>query len=302
MSNAHNLIGKRFNRLVVLGKSQRLSPKESIKWDCICDCGNRTIVRTDKLIQNKTKSCGCFNLEVNCLDSLEDIISKMPVDSKLTPLYRLSEIVDKTHRDYRKIYCECECGNIKAIAARCLINGSSVSCGCHSKGLLIKRITKYINNNPHIYSVYRSMIARCYTTTKSGYKNYYQKGVKVCDEWKNDYQKFLDWCLANGWAKGLQLDKDIKGNGLLYSPETCCFVTARDNGLARPNVLKIIYNSTERTVQEVGRGLGISSTTIHRRINNGWNIYDACTVPVSKNRVEFLATEEKHNKNFKHND
>jgi hypothetical protein len=299
MGKGIDLSGKRFNRLLVINKAKRLSPKEGIRWNCLCDCGNYTIVRSDGLKQNRTKSCGCFERELNSLASIEVIISKMPSNSKLTPICRLSETLDKKHKDYSKIYCQCECGKFTCVESRSLISGGTVSCGCHARKILLSRITKFTNNNPVIYSIYRSMIARCYTITKNGYKNYYKKGVKVCDEWKNDYQKFLDWCLENGWQKGLQLDKDIKGNGMLYSPETCCFVTARDNGLARENVNKIVFNGSVRTVREVGRELGISATTIRRRYSNGWSLYDACTVPVIRNKLAFLAAEKKYNKNFK---
>lgn len=290
MGKGIDLTGKRFNRLLVINKAKRLSPKEGIRWNCLCDCGNYTIVRSDGLIQNRTKSCGCFERELNSLASIEVIISKMPSNSKLTPICRLSETLDKKHKDYSKIYCQCECGKFTCVESRSLISGGTISCGCHARKILLSRNTKFTNNNPVIYSIYRSMIARCYTITKNGYKNYYKKGVKVCDEWKNDYQKFLDWCLENGWKKGLQLDKDIlykkkygTETGMIYSPEFCQFVTIAENLKAREMVKKIIYNGVERIAVHVGEELGISRTTLNRRYNSGWDLYKAATT-IPKNR------------------
>ena len=45
----------------------------------------------------------------------------------------------------------------------------------------------------------------------------------ICSEWE-DYSKFKVWFDKNH-TEGKQLDKDILGDGKLYSPETCCFVS-----------------------------------------------------------------------------
>jgi hypothetical protein len=29
-------------------------------WECLCDCGNKKLVKSDKLVLGKTKSCGCL--------------------------------------------------------------------------------------------------------------------------------------------------------------------------------------------------------------------------------------------------
>lgn len=56
-----NLIGKKFNKLIVVDKA----PKQSGKtiWKCVCDCGNTTYVMTSNLTCNRTKSCGCLKDE-----------------------------------------------------------------------------------------------------------------------------------------------------------------------------------------------------------------------------------------------
>lgn len=53
---------QRFGRLTVLKKDE--SNKElAIKWVCLCDCGNTTIVRRGDLTSGKTLSCGCIRKE-----------------------------------------------------------------------------------------------------------------------------------------------------------------------------------------------------------------------------------------------
>lgn len=53
-----------------------------------------------------------------------------------------------------------------------------------------------------------------------------------------DFQEFAEWCQEQyGYlhtednGRFWQLDKDILGNGRLYSPTTCCFVPSKLNGI-----------------------------------------------------------------------
>lgn len=61
-----NLVGKKFNRLLVIERSPDHFSKVGVRivrWKCLCDCGKLTIVRANKLASNHTKSCGCWNDE-----------------------------------------------------------------------------------------------------------------------------------------------------------------------------------------------------------------------------------------------
>lgn len=57
-----DLIGKRFTKLLVTGKSE-IQEKGSVTWDCICDCGNKTTAKTAILNFGYKKSCGCLHGE-----------------------------------------------------------------------------------------------------------------------------------------------------------------------------------------------------------------------------------------------
>ena len=62
----HDLIGKRFGKLTVISQDQDRQNYRSrgIRWKCICDCGNETVVRSDLLLSGETKSCGCLIVEL----------------------------------------------------------------------------------------------------------------------------------------------------------------------------------------------------------------------------------------------
>lgn len=60
-----SLIGKRFGYLTVnklIGRKyiNKENSNSYIEWECICDCGNKTIVRQGNLLHGSTWSCGCI--------------------------------------------------------------------------------------------------------------------------------------------------------------------------------------------------------------------------------------------------
>lgn len=82
-----------------------------------------------------------------------------------------------------------------------------------------------------LYTVWQGIKTRCYNPNSSHYQWYGAKGVTVCDEWLNDFQAFYDWAIANGWEKGLTIDR--KDNDKSYSPDNCQFLTKSQNSIKR---------------------------------------------------------------------
>ena len=57
-----DLAGIRFGRLMVVGKTGGMR-NGSFEWECICDCGNKTVSTTPLLNNGSKKSCGCLHLD-----------------------------------------------------------------------------------------------------------------------------------------------------------------------------------------------------------------------------------------------
>jgi hypothetical protein len=55
-----NLTGQKFGRLTVISKNAIGLRNGSARWNCVCDCGNKTVVTTSNLINIHTGSCGCL--------------------------------------------------------------------------------------------------------------------------------------------------------------------------------------------------------------------------------------------------
>lgn len=62
MSKFQDLTGKKFGKLTVISRAEdyiKPNGHKIIQWDCLCECGNETIVRGEYLKSGHTKSCGC---------------------------------------------------------------------------------------------------------------------------------------------------------------------------------------------------------------------------------------------------
>jgi len=54
-----DLTGRKFGRLTVLRDAGRIK-KRHVIWECLCDCGQKTMVITGRLKSGCTRSCGCY--------------------------------------------------------------------------------------------------------------------------------------------------------------------------------------------------------------------------------------------------
>jgi len=58
MPKFQDLTGNTYNHLQVLGRADNC--RGCVMWHCICDCGNKCAIKTARLKNEHTKSCGCI--------------------------------------------------------------------------------------------------------------------------------------------------------------------------------------------------------------------------------------------------
>lgn len=58
MSQLIDLTGKKYGLLTVV--SRKTSTSGYVEWNCICECGKKTVVRGNNLKNGSVKSCGCL--------------------------------------------------------------------------------------------------------------------------------------------------------------------------------------------------------------------------------------------------
>ena len=136
--------------------------------------------------------------------------------------------------------CRCRCGNEKRVLVYSLLSGNTKSCGCLQRERLRERHTTHDCAYEPWFPTYAAMMQRCghwECGDEHHLRNYRDRGITVCEEWRNSPRAFGDWLLAHGWRKGLEIDRIDNDQG--YSPENCRVVTRRENCNNRRNTLRL---------------------------------------------------------------
>ena len=132
-----------------------------------------------------------------------------------------------------------------------------------------KAMAKYTGMKDRIYSIWCGIKARCYTKTNIGYKNYGAKGVKMCDEWKNDYLAFRRWALANGYSDELTIDRiDPCGN---YEPSNCRWADMSTQAKNKRWSIYLTLDGETKHLCEWAEELNIPLGTLYARHYKGWS-------------------------------
>jgi len=165
--------------------------------------------------------------------------------------------------------CRCSCGNEGIVDGYKLRSGRSKSCGC----LQVESVTSHGLRKHLLYPVWGDMKDRCINKNDESYRHYGGRGILVCDEWLDNFQAFYDFCMENGWRKGLQIDRiDNDGN---YEPDNCRFVTSAVNNqnssrtkLTEDDVLDIRNRAKTETHTQLAEEFGVCRSTITLTVNH----------------------------------
>lgn len=89
-----DLTGQRFGMLTVISKSEKRTNDNRVKWNCMCDCGNPTVVAAKELKNGGAMSCGCSHKSFGELE-----IEKILQDNNIKYIYQY-KFTDLPNRYY----------------------------------------------------------------------------------------------------------------------------------------------------------------------------------------------------------
>jgi hypothetical protein len=178
--------------------------------------------------------------------------------------------------------CLCDCGNTTILKLTAIKQEAVKSCGClrdeKARERTIARNYKHGKGNfkVRLYRIWCQMRSRCYHAYNNAYPLYGQRGIRVCDEWKKDYEKFESWAINNGYSDNLSIDRiDVNGN---YEPSNCRWATMKEQCNNRRNTLRInaiqitAFGETKTMPEWLidPRCKAKSKTTLCYRLGAGW--------------------------------
>lgn len=183
--------------------------------------------------------------------------------------------VVKPKQQYWKFACEC--GNEHVASATSVKYGNTKSCGCllkenkgrlthgHAVGLYTGK-----NNMDKTYMSWVSMKQRCSNPTHGAFHRYGAVGIGYCDRWEK-FENFLE-DMGERPSRDYSLDRIDGTKG--YSKENCRWATRKEQGRnMRSNVWVKINGVLVKRVEEAEK-IGISSLSLGKRIENGWDDRD----------------------------
>ena len=143
---------------------------------------------------------------------------------------------------------KCHCGSEYITNLSHITSGHTKSCGCLRLRYLQRGGLEKNQYDNTISACLAGMKARCYNPQNAYYHRYGGRGIEICEEWRNSSESFKQWCLSNGWEKGLQLDR-INNDGN-YEPSNCRWITRKQNCRNKSNNVIIEYKGEIKTLAE----------------------------------------------------
>lgn len=104
----------------------------------------------------------------------------------IAPTYK-----ERVTRREKASWCSCECGKFCVVTNYDLRAARIISCGCYRDNNNTQRLTTHGMSKSPEYKVWQGMKGRCHNPSHIDYNQYGEKGVTVCDRWRDSFEAFL---------------------------------------------------------------------------------------------------------------
>lgn len=137
------------------------------------------------------------------------------------------------------------------------------------------------------YHTWCAMKQRCYYTKNKYYDNYGGRGIKVCNEWKDDFWKFIE-DMGERPSDEHSIER-IDGNGN-YEPSNCVWATRKEQANNRNTNVSLTFNGRTLNIVQWSKFLNIPAQTIYSRLRRDYPIDKVLsTKPDLSNSEEMIA-------------
>lgn len=175
-----------------------------------------------------------------------------------------------------KWLCKCSCGTVRIVSSNSLFQGSR-SCGCvqreaaaeTGKTLHLRRRkfpspvkTHGLSKTPE-YRAWSQMIQRCINKNIRNYEDYGGRGIKVCQEWMESFQKFYEHI---GPRPSSKHSLDRKNNDGNYEPGNVRWATGRQQMNNSRHAVKFLFQGEMLSMAEIARRVPMPYATLRARL------------------------------------
>lgn len=192
--------------------------------------------------------------------------------------------------------CVCDCGQETISPGHCLRRGQIKSCGCLKREVGAAQLKLYAltGARPQYkhgeaiagketveWRTWHSIKSRCDPARPSPNPDYAARGIRVCHEWLDSYERFLS-DVGRRPSPEHSLDRiDVNGN---YAPGNVRWATAKEQARNRRNSLFIEFDGLRLTLAEWAERTGLTNTTIRNRLRAGWSASRALRTEVKRRK------------------
>lgn len=171
-----------------------------------------------------------------------------------------------------KAICLCDCGKTKEVFFYSVKRGNTTSCGCYNKEV----ITKHGMHGIKEYGSWQHMLRRCDTGGLKSSHCYIEKGINVCERWK-DFKNFID---DMGYAPTKNHSIDRIDNNKGYFKENCRWATALEQSRNTNRNRIIYYNGEKKCMSEWAELYNVKYPVLVKRLRMGWDMEKALNTPL----------------------
>lgn len=175
--------------------------------------------------------------------------------------------------------CLCECGEKSCVTRSNLVSGATKSCGCLSKKMSSERLRTHGMTLTRPFKIWDGIKQRCLNPKHLKYSSYGGRGITLPEKWLTFDGFWED--MQEGYRDDLTIDRI--DNNIGYSKENCRWASMLVQSNNKRNNRFLEFDGKKLTVAQWARETGIKSVTIRARLQKGFNVEEALTMPVSPN-------------------
>lgn len=178
----------------------------------------------------------------------------------------------------------------------CEVDSLQVLCkSCHDKVTLEETGARKASRDrskrfPMEYKCWQNMRSRCNNPKATGYKYYGGRGIRVCQEWNESIDKFVE-DMGPRPSLNHSIDRIDLNKG--YCKDNCRWATHKEQARNKSDNSVVSYGERSLCIVEWGEELGIKPNSITTRLRRGWSVEESLEiVPRSKPLYSGRLTEE----------